>query len=172
MELSINARHCRIPDTLRTRVAERIESITRLEPKVDSATVAFDNDHGVKRAEARVCVAGAQTIIAHDLIYGVSFQFTIPMQEYMGAGPDASAGLRAEWIQTMAQHAHVVGLSYTQFVNRQGGLTDQMIVTVGTPDGENEAEITLPLEGLNTIGAFDQVDALYAALAHSIGLAV
>ena len=117
-------------------------------------------------------VVNAQTIIAHDLIYGVSFQFTIPMQEYMGAGPDASAGLRAEWIQTMAQHAHVVGLSYTQFVNRQGGLTDQMIVTVGTPDGENEAEITLPLEGLNTIGAFDQVDALYAALAHSIGLAV
>jgi ribosomal subunit interface protein len=65
MELSITGRHCTVPETLRARVAQRIQTLTRLEPRVDSAFVAFEEDHGVKRAEARVCIAGAQTMIAH-----------------------------------------------------------------------------------------------------------
>lgn len=115
-------------------------------------------------------VVNAQTIHAHDLIYGVAFSFTIPMTEYMGEGPDAAAGLRAEWIQAMAQHEHVVALTYTQDANRAGGLVDEIIVTVGTPDESSTADVAIPLAQLNTPGAFQRVDDLYAVLAKSIGL--
>ena len=117
-------------------------------------------------------VVNAETIIAKENIYGVGFQFTIPMTEYMGAGPQASAGLRAGWIQAMAAHAHVVGMAYTQDVNASGTLVDQMIITVGTPDGENTADLTIPLSQLNAPGAFQQVDDLYAIVARTAGIAV
>lgn len=116
-------------------------------------------------------VVNAQTIIARELIYGVTFQFTIPMTEYMGEGPQAAAGLRAGWIEAMAQHTHVTGLTYTQDVNSSGALVDQMIVTVGTSDLANTAELTYPLEQLNTPAAFQAVDDLYAKLAASLGQA-
>lgn len=117
-------------------------------------------------------VVNAETIVARENIYGVTYQFTIPMTEYMGAGPDASAGLRAGWIQAMAAHQHVVGMSYTQDLNQAGALVDQMIVAVGTPDGENTAELVLPLASLNAPASFQKVDDLYAIVARTVGIAV
>lgn len=117
-------------------------------------------------------VVNAQTIVARENIYGVSFQFTIPMTEYMGEGPDAAAGLRAGWIQAMAAHDHVVGMTYTQDVNAAGTLVDQMVITVGTPDGENTADLTIPLAQLNAPGSFQKVDDLYAIVARTAGIAV
>ncbi len=116
-------------------------------------------------------VVNAETIVARENIYGVSYQFTIPMTEYTGAGPEASAGLRAGWIQAMAGHDHVVGMAYTQDVNASGTLVDQMVITVGTPDGENTADLTIPLASLNAPGAFQQVDDLYAIVARTAGIA-
>jgi len=115
-------------------------------------------------------VVNAQTIIAKDDLYGISFQFTIPMTEYMGAGPEASAGLRAGWIEAMAQHQHVIGMAYTQDVNAAGTLVDQMIITVGTPDGEQAADLTIPLSALNNPSSFQKVDDLYAVVARTAGL--
>jgi hypothetical protein len=115
-------------------------------------------------------VVNAQTIIAKDDLYGISFQFTIPMTEYMGAGPEASAGLRAGWIEAMAQHDHVIGMAYTQDVNAAGTLVDQMIITVGTPDGEQAADLTIPLSALNSPSSFQKVDDLYAVVARTAGL--
>jgi ribosomal subunit interface protein len=65
MTLTITGRHCTVAEDVRDRVNERIEAFTRIEPRIDSATVTFEVDHGVKRAEARLCVAGAQTMVAH-----------------------------------------------------------------------------------------------------------
>jgi len=115
-------------------------------------------------------VVNAQTIVAKDDLYGISFQFTIPMTEYMGAGPEASAGLRAGWIEAMAQHQHVIGMAYTQDVNAAGTLVDQMIITVGTPDGEQAADLTIPLSALNNPSSFQKVDDLYAVVARTAGL--
>jgi len=117
-------------------------------------------------------VVNAETIVARENIYGISFQFTIPMAEYMGAGPQASAGLRAGWIQAMAQHDHVIGMAYTQDVNASGTLVDQMVITVGTPDGEQSADLTLPLSQLNSPASFQRVDDLYAIVARTAGISV
>ncbi len=117
-------------------------------------------------------VVNAETIVARENIYGVSYQFTIPMTEYMGAGPDASAGLRAGWIQAMAAHDHVIGMAYTQDVNASGTLVDQMVITVGTPDGEQAADLTIPLSALNSPASFQKVDDLYAIVARTAGIAV
>ena len=116
-------------------------------------------------------VVNAQTIVARENIYGVSYQFTIPMTEYMGAGPEASAGLRAGWIQAMAAHAHVIGMAYTQDVNAAGTLVDQMVITVGTDDGEQAADLTIPLASLNAPGSFQKVDDLWAIVARTAGIA-
>jgi hypothetical protein len=116
-------------------------------------------------------VVNAETIVARENIYGVSFQFTIPMTEYMGEGPQAAAGLRAGWIQAMAQHQHVIGMAYTQDVNASGTLVDQMIITVGTPDGEQSADLTIPLSALNAPSSFQKVDDLYAIVARTAGIA-
>src|SRR3954466_7860620 len=65
MKLTITGQHCTVAEDIRERITERVEGLTRLDPRIDSAAVTFAVDHGVNRAEARVCVAGAQTIVAH-----------------------------------------------------------------------------------------------------------
>lgn len=65
MELNITGRHCTIPDTVRERVGNRTDALERVEPRLDSCIVNFVSDHGVKRAEVRVHVAGAHQITAH-----------------------------------------------------------------------------------------------------------
>jgi len=70
----------------------------------------------------------------------------------------------------MAQHDHVIGMAYTQDVNAAGTLVDQMIITVGTPDGEQAADLTIPLSALNNPSSFQKVDDLYAVVARTAGL--
>ncbi len=65
MTLTITGRHCTVADDVRERVSQRVAALTQLEPRFESTAVTFALDHGVKRAEARARVAGAQTMVAH-----------------------------------------------------------------------------------------------------------
>jgi len=109
-------------------------------------------------------VVQAQTIFARETTFGIDFQFTIPQTEYMGAGPQASAGLRASWLQTIGNHDHVVAVYVTQDLNPQNLLRDYVFVTVGTDDGLQTAQTRILLDNANTPGAFQQIDNTYNAL--------
>lgn len=109
-------------------------------------------------------VVQAETIYAREKTFGIDFQFTIPRDEYMGSGPQAAAGLRASWLQTIGNHEHVTAIYVTQDVNAQNFLRDYVFVTVGTPDGLQEAQTRFLLDNANTPGAFGAIDAAYAAL--------
>jgi ribosomal subunit interface protein len=65
MDIRINARHLRISDSLRTQAEYRLERLGRLDRRLTAATLTFDAENTVKRAEARVAVAGGPPIIGH-----------------------------------------------------------------------------------------------------------
>ena len=103
-------------------------------------------------------VIPAETIYARELTFGIEYQFTIPLTEYMGEGPQAAAGLRAEWLQTLGNHEHVVGLYVTQDVNAQNLLRDFVFITVGTDDLQNTTQIRVLLDNANNPGTFQAID--------------
>lgn len=115
-------------------------------------------------------VVQAETIYARELTFGIDYQFTIPLTTYMGEGPEAAAGLRAEWLQTLGNHEHVVGLYVTQDVNAQNLLRDYVFITVGTDDLQNTTQIRVLLDNANNPGTFQAIDDAWNRVATSAGL--
>lgn len=109
-------------------------------------------------------VQDAVTVTAQETTYGVVFSFTRSRASWEGGLVQVAAAFYAGEIETIAGHQHVVGLSYTQDTNASGNLIDQMIVTVGTDDGNNEAAFTWPLETIGGLGAIGKADETYAQL--------
>jgi hypothetical protein len=109
-------------------------------------------------------VVEAVTVTALDGIYGVMFAFTRSTSSWEGGAVQAAASFYAGQIQGIAQHPHVQGLNYTQDTNGSGNLIDQMIVTVGTDDGEQEASFVWPLETIGGAGAIAKADAVFNQL--------
>ncbi|MBI4408519.1 MAG: ribosome-associated translation inhibitor RaiA [Gemmatimonadetes bacterium] len=64
MEVSISARHCILPESIRRRAESRLLRLERIEPRLTSIHLAFDHDRGVTVAEARLYVAGGHTMVA------------------------------------------------------------------------------------------------------------
>jgi ribosomal subunit interface protein len=66
MDITINARHCTVPDSLRNQATQRLARLARLDRRLTSATLLFqlDPDH-VKRVEARLASAGGPPLISH-----------------------------------------------------------------------------------------------------------
>lgn len=114
-------------------------------------------------------VQDAVTVTAQDGVYGIVFSFTRSRQSWEGGAVQAAASFYAGQIQAMAQHPHVVGLSYTQDTNASGNLVDQMVVTVGSDDGSQEASFTWPLETIGGTGAMDEADRVFANLMQVAG---
>lgn len=109
-------------------------------------------------------VQDAVTVTAQETTYGVVFSFTRSRQSWEGGAVQAAASFYAGQIGAMAQHPHVVGMAYTQDTNPTGALVDQIQVTVGTDDGNNEASFTWPLETIGGSAAMDEADRVYANL--------
>ncbi len=113
-------------------------------------------------------VVQAVTIYARETEFDIEFQFTITKTEYMGAGPQAEAGLRAGWLQAIGIADHVVGVSVVQDVNPAGFLRDYVIVTVGTDDGVFTADTQILFDNANTRGAFQQIANTWAKVAKTV----
>lgn len=110
-------------------------------------------------------VVDAMKITVQDKVYGVVFSFTIPRTEWAGEGTRVAAADYASYVQTIGGHEHVVGLAYAQDTDAATMLYDSLVVIVGTPDGDNTAEVQLDMRQLNTPGAFSKIDATYNHLA-------
>lgn len=65
MDVTISTLHCTVPAPVRQRAEEKIRRLERYEPRIISADVVFDIDHGLHRVEARMIVAGGPMIIGH-----------------------------------------------------------------------------------------------------------
>lgn len=63
MDITINARHCVVPDSLRNQAQQRLQRLARLDRRLTAATLVFDVENAVKRVESRIAVAGGPPII-------------------------------------------------------------------------------------------------------------
>ena len=65
MQVNISARHGNVPEQIKLEAKERVERLQRYEPHVNNAEIEFDTDHGDKKVETRVFLAGSHSIVAH-----------------------------------------------------------------------------------------------------------
>ena len=117
-------------------------------------------------------VQDAVTVTAQDTEYGVVFSFTRSRSSWEGGAVQAAASFYASNIQALAQYRHVQGIGYTQDTNASGNLIDQLIITVGTDDGSQEANFVWPLEQVDSQAMYARVDSVFAqlmAVANSTG---
>lgn len=63
MEITINARHCTVPDSLRNQATQRIARLQRLHRRLTGGTIVFETEREVRRADARLAVAGGPPLI-------------------------------------------------------------------------------------------------------------
>lgn len=64
METMVTARHCSVSDSLRRHTLERLEALSRFEPRVQFAHVCFVSDHGAHRVEVRVHGTRGRSMVA------------------------------------------------------------------------------------------------------------
>jgi putative sigma-54 modulation protein len=65
MEITINARHDRVPDSLRNQATQRLTRMQRLHRRLTGAVIVLETERGKRRAEARLAVAGGPPLIGH-----------------------------------------------------------------------------------------------------------
>lgn len=63
MDITINARHCKVPDSLRNQAKQRLARLERIDRRLTAATLVFDVEATTRRVEARIAVAGGPPII-------------------------------------------------------------------------------------------------------------
>ena len=56
MFINVSARRCRVADSVRRRAEDRLRRMIRFEPRIDSADVIFEHDHGLYAVEVRAFV--------------------------------------------------------------------------------------------------------------------
>jgi ribosomal subunit interface protein len=64
MRVQIAARHCDIPDTVRTRTEEQLEKLSRYEPRLSGAEVVFEIEKHLKKADAVLSVDRGEPVVA------------------------------------------------------------------------------------------------------------
>jgi len=117
-------------------------------------------------------VVDAVTATVQEMEYGIVFSFTRSRSSWEGGAVQAAASFFAGNIQALAGYRHVQGISYTQDTNASGNLIDQLVITVGTDDGDQEASFVWPLEQVDSQAVYAKVDSVFAqvmAVANSTG---
>src|SRR5690606_24119322 len=65
MEIRINARHGKLPESLRNQAEQRLGRLGRLDTRITSASMVVDGNARMHRVEARVSAAGGPPLIGH-----------------------------------------------------------------------------------------------------------
>jgi uncharacterized protein YheU (UPF0270 family) len=117
-------------------------------------------------------VVDAVTVTVQEMEYGVVFSFTRSRSSWEGGAVQAAASFFAGNIQALAAYRHVLGIGYTQDTSASGNLIDQLVITVGTDDGDQESTFVWPLEQVDSQAVYAKVDSVFAnvmAVANSTG---
>jgi ribosomal subunit interface protein len=64
MQIRIAARHCDVPDVVRTRAEEQLEKLTKYEPRLVNAEVTFEVEKHLKKVEAVLSVERGEPVVA------------------------------------------------------------------------------------------------------------
>jgi ribosomal subunit interface protein len=64
MDITITARSCTIPDSVRERAEARVDRLHRYEPRMSGGNVIFEEEGLERRVEIRATVDGAPTQVA------------------------------------------------------------------------------------------------------------
>lgn len=64
MKTTVTARHCEVPEEIRTRAAEVTEKLARLAPRPQRMEIVFDDDHQRRVVELKMSLPRGQTLIA------------------------------------------------------------------------------------------------------------
>lgn len=64
MRVQIAARHCEIPDIVRTRTEEQLGRLSRYEPRLSGAEVVFEVEKHLKRVDAVLKVDREEPVVA------------------------------------------------------------------------------------------------------------
>jgi ribosomal subunit interface protein len=65
MEIRINARHSKLPDSLKNQAEQRFGRLQRLDRRITAGSLVIDGTAHLHRAEARLVAAGGPPLIAH-----------------------------------------------------------------------------------------------------------
>jgi ribosomal subunit interface protein len=65
MDITVNARHCTIPDSVRNQATQRLLSMRRLDPRLTGGAIVFIAERGERHAEARLAVTGGPPLVGH-----------------------------------------------------------------------------------------------------------
>lgn len=64
MDITITARHCAVPDSIREQTLRRVQRLSRFEPRTVSAAVLFEVEHADRIVETRIGVAKGPPLVA------------------------------------------------------------------------------------------------------------
>jgi ribosomal subunit interface protein len=64
LRIQIAARHCDIPDSVRTRTEQQIPRLAKYEPRVSMAEVVFGEEKHVRKVEVILSVHGGEPVVA------------------------------------------------------------------------------------------------------------
>lgn len=64
MQITITARHCEIPEEVRTRAEEVAEKLARLAHRPQRMEIVFDDDHQRRVVELKMSLPRGQTLMA------------------------------------------------------------------------------------------------------------
>jgi len=113
--------------------------------------------------EAGTPIPAVQLLVTEN-IYGVPFRFTVTKTVYDAEGWQALASQYAAIVQSIGAYEGTIGMQYAAEVNASNDLYDALIVTVGTPDGLNAVDVTVPLNIANENANFNRVVAAYTLI--------
>ena len=64
MRIQVAARHCEIPDSVRTRTEEQVVRLAKYDPRIDSANVVYEEEKRVRKVEVILSVHGGEPVVA------------------------------------------------------------------------------------------------------------
>lgn len=63
MDISINARHCTVPESIRNQTEIRLQRVARFNPVVQGGTVNFSAEGSDRRVDVRLAMKGSSPLI-------------------------------------------------------------------------------------------------------------
>lgn len=65
MDITMNARHCTVPESLRRQAQARLDRLQRFDTRMLGATVTFTAENGVKQVDIRAAIKGGPPQLGH-----------------------------------------------------------------------------------------------------------
>lgn len=125
-------------------------------------TILSQNPDILVQAGGRV--VDAVTVTAVEKSFNVPFGFTASKTTWQGGAFETYTRVIASYIQTIAQHPHVVAIYGAPDTDLNGLLHDYLFVTVGIDGTDSTAEVRILQDNANSVGAFTAIDNTYNQL--------